>query len=220
MRPLRLEPLGFRCWVITGATAMTAANLGRLSAKKSSAGSGFATGRSISSPSLQHKTVVNIHTADSLNASAPAAQLHLRNCRLCPFDCGPVREQPRACAGCSHHIASEMLHMGEESLLRPAHAIFFSGCTATCTLYRPARFAFHPTYGVMVMPEKLAGRILQRQAEGVASGRAFIGGDPTPHIPFILATLAAGGERRTIPAVFNSNLNLYRNGAGFARRSN
>lgn len=152
---------------------------------------------------------MKIHTADSLNASAQAAQLHLRDCRLCPFDCGPVRETAQGVCrvGVQSHIASEMLHMGEESLLRPAHAIFFSGCTATCTFCTAARFAFHPTYGVTVTPEQLAGRILQRQAEGAASV-CFIGGDPTPHIPFILATLAAAGERRTIPAVFNSNLYL------------
>ncbi|MBK8051433.1 MAG: radical SAM protein [Anaerolineales bacterium] len=163
---------------------------------------------------------MKIHTADSLNASAQAAQLHLRDCRLCPFDCGPVRTTAQGVCrvGDQSHIASEMLHMGEESLLRPAHAIFFSGCTATCTFCTAARFAFHPTYGVTVTPEKLAGRILQRQAEGAASV-CFIGGDPTPHIPFILATLAAAGERRTIPAVFNSNLYLSETALESARRS-
>jgi putative pyruvate formate lyase activating enzyme len=100
-----------------------------------------------------------------------------------------------------------MLHMGEEEALRPAHAIFFSGCTATCHFCTAARFAFHPTYGVTVTPAQLAARILQRQAEGARS-LCFIGGDPAPHIPFILATLAEVGARRTIPAVFNSNFYL------------
>jgi hypothetical protein len=53
----------------------------------------------------------------------------------------------------------------------------------------------------------LAARILQRQAEGARSV-CFIGGDPAPHIPLILATLATLGARRTIPAVFNSNFYL------------
>jgi putative pyruvate formate lyase activating enzyme len=100
-----------------------------------------------------------------------------------------------------------MLHMGEEEPLRPAHAIFFSGCTATCHFCTAARFAFHPTYGVAVTPAQLAQRILQRQQEGARS-LCFIGGDPAPHIPFILATLAAVGEARTIPAVLNSNFYL------------
>src|SRR5690606_16018985 len=44
-------------------------------------------------------------------------------------------------------------------------------------------------------------------AEGARSV-CFIGGDPAPHIPFILAALAAAGARRTIPTVFNSNFYL------------
>ncbi len=98
-----------------------------------------------------------------------------------------------------------MLHLGEEEMLRPAHAIFFSGCTAKCRFCTAAQFAFHPTYGVAVSPAQLARRIVRRQEEGAAS-ICFIGGDPTPHIPFILQTLAELGERKRVPAVFNSNL--------------
>lgn len=53
----------------------------------------------------------------------------------------------------------------------------------------------------------LAQRIVQRQAEGARSV-CFIGGDPAPHIPLIVETLALLGERRTVPAVFNSNFYL------------
>lgn len=109
--------------------------------------------------------------------------------------------------GQSSYIASEMLHMGEEELLRPAHAIFFSGCTATCSFCTAAKFAFRPTYGVTVSPAQLAARMVERQTQGARS-ICFIGGDPAPHIPFILATLAVLGERKAVPAVFNSNLYL------------
>ncbi len=97
--------------------------------------------------------------------------------------------------------------MGEEEILRPAHAIFFSGCTATCSFCTAAKFAFRPTYGVTVSPAQLAARMAQRQDEGARS-ICFIGGDPAPHIPFILASLAALGERKRVPAVFNSNFYL------------
>lgn len=144
-----------------------------------------------------------------LRLQSVAAQRHLADCALCPHRCGTLRAQAagRCRVGPVSYIASEMLHLGEEAPLRPAHAIFFSGCTATCHFCTAARFAFHSTYGVAVTPEQLAGRILQRQAEGAAS-LCFIGGDPSPHIPFILATLAEVGARRTIPAVFNSNFYL------------
>ena len=145
----------------------------------------------------------------ALEQAADIAQAQLSDCTLCPHRCGTVRATAsgRCRVGPTSYIASEMLHMGEEAMLHPAHAIFFSGCTATCHFCTAARFAFHPTYGVTATPQQLAARILQRQAAGARS-LCFIGGDPAPHIPFILATLAAVGDARTIPAVFNSNFYL------------
>ena len=146
----------------------------------------------------------------TLGASVAArAAAHLVDCHLCPFHCGMERAAARGVCrvGATSYVASEMLHMGEEEMLRPAHAIFFSGCTATCTFCTAARFAFRPTYGVPVTATQLARRILQRQAEGARSV-CFIGGDPAPHIPLILATLEELGAQRTIPAVFNSNFYL------------
>ena len=139
----------------------------------------------------------------------PTAQAHLRDCQLCPHRCGAARATASGVCrvGQTSYIASEMLHLGEESMLRPAHAIFFSGCTATCSFCTAAKFAFRPTYGVAVTPAQLAARIEQRQREGARSV-AFIGGDPAPHIPFILETLAALGEGRRVPTVFNSNFYL------------
>ncbi len=145
----------------------------------------------------------------TLSDRAEAAQRHLADCHLCPHRCGTRRRDGTGVCrvGQESFIASEMLHMGEEALLRPAHAIFFSGCTATCSFCTAAKFAFRPTYGVMVTPEQLAARILQRQAEG-ARAICFIGGDPIPHIPFILRTLAILGVQKRIPAVLNSNFYL------------
>lgn len=138
-----------------------------------------------------------------------AANSHLQDCQLCPHRCGTARAAGQGICrvGPVSYVASEMLHMGEEELLRPAHAIFFSGCTATCTFCVAARFAFRPTYGVPVTPAQLAARIVRRQAEGARSV-CFIGGDPAPHIPLILATLEELGSQRTVPAVFNSNFYL------------
>jgi putative pyruvate formate lyase activating enzyme len=137
------------------------------------------------------------------------ANYHLDDCHLCPHRCGAVRATGRGVCRVSQvsYIASEMLHLGEEALLRPAHAIFLSGCTATCSFCTAAKFAFRPTYGVAVSPAQLAGRIVERQEQGARS-ICFIGGDPAPHIPFILATLVELGERKRAPAVFNSNFYL------------
>lgn len=144
-----------------------------------------------------------------LHVQAELAQGQLLDCQLCPYHCGAARATARGVCrvGPTSYVASEMLHLGEEEILRPAHAIFFSGCTATCAFCTAAKFAFRPTYGVAVTPRQLAQRIRQRQTEGARS-LCFIGGDPTPHIPLILATLAELGGDRQIPAVFNSNFYL------------
>lgn len=149
-----------------------------------------------------------MNTLPTLGAQAAA---HLADCQLCPFRCGERRIQGEGVCrvGVTSFVASEMLHHGEEEILRPAHAIFFSGCTAKCSFCTAARFAFRPTYGVPVSAEMLAQRILQRQAEGARSV-CFIGGDPAPHIPLIVETLALLGDRRMNPAVFNSNFYLTR----------
>ena len=140
---------------------------------------------------------------------ATLAQQQLADCHLCPHHCGVQRATARGVCrvGQSSYIASEMLHLGEEEVLRPAHAIFFSGCTATCSFCTAASFAFRPTYGVTVSPAQLAARMVERQQQGARS-ICFIGGDPAPHIPFILATLQTLGARKTVPTVFNSNLYL------------
>lgn len=143
------------------------------------------------------------------NDALPTGAGHLTDCHLCPFHCGTRRATATGVCrvGAVSYVASEMLHYGEEELLRPAHAIFFSGCTARCQFCTAARYAFNPVYGSPVTAAQLAARIVQRQAEGARS-ICFIGGDPTPHIPLILATVALLGERRTIPTVFNSNFYL------------
>jgi len=134
------------------------------------------------------------------------ARAQLEDCRLCPFACGTDRASGRGTCrvGTVSYVASEMLHMGEEKLLRPAHAIFFSGCTARCRFCIAAKYAFHADYGIPVTPAQLAHRIEMRQEEG-ARAICFIGGDPVPHIPTILDTLAHLGGRKRVPAVFNSN---------------
>ncbi len=142
-----------------------------------------------------------------MQARTAAAATQLQNCTLCPHRCGAARATAagRCRVGAQAYIASEMLHMGEEEPLRPAHAIFLSGCTATCSFCTAARFAFRPTYGAVVSPAQLAARILQRQEQG-ARAVAFIGGDPVPHIPFIVAVRAELGGKLRVPLVLNSNL--------------
>ena len=145
-------------------------------------------------------------TPIALARHAQSAQEQLRDCTLCPHLCGTARATAQGVCrvGVDSYIASEMIHVGEEAELSPTQAIFFSGCTATCRFCTAAAFAFRPTYGVRVTPAQLAARIVRRQDEGVRTV-SFIGGDPVPHIPFLLAVAAELGDRKRVPWVFNSN---------------
>lgn len=140
---------------------------------------------------------------------AALAAKHLHDCTLCPHLCGTARAEGEGVCRVAQdtYIASEMMHRGEEALLNPAQAIFFSGCTATCRFCTAAKFAFRPTYGVQITPAQLAERMRLRQSQGARS-ICFIGGDPAPHIPFILDALECFGAERTIPTVLNSNFYL------------
>ena len=97
--------------------------------------------------------------------------------------------------------------MGEEELLRPAHAIFFSGCTATCTFCTAARFAFRPTYGVAVDGAAVGGTHRAAAGRGRAFGLLYRRRPGTAH-PVDRRSAGALGDRRRIPAVFNSNFYL------------
>ena len=145
----------------------------------------------------------------SAHPLAATAHSHLHDCHLCPFHCGAARASGQGVCrvGQESYLASEMLHLGEEEILRPAHALFFSGCTAGCSFCTAARFAFRPSYGVVAEPGVLAERVLQRQAQGARS-LAFIGGDPIPHLLFIVRLLETLGDRLRVPTVLNSNFYL------------
>lgn len=140
-----------------------------------------------------------------LAARAEQARTHLDDCQLCPHRCGAARTTGRGVCRVDTRtfIASEMLHLGEEEAIRPAHAVFFSGCTATCTFCTAARFAFRPQYGVEATPGQLAAAVRRRKAQG-ARTLEFVGGDPLPHLPFVLETLALLGDEAP-PVVWNSN---------------
>ncbi len=106
------------------------------------------TGRLYAPPGCSRTTAGDARPVMELNLAQ--AQRHLTDCHLCPFECGSARATGTGVCRVDQtsFIASEMLHMGEEEMLRPAHAIFFSGCTARCSFCTAARFAFRPTYGV------------------------------------------------------------------------
>jgi putative pyruvate formate lyase activating enzyme len=99
-------------------------------------------------------------------------------------------------------ITSEFLHLGEETVLIPSHTIFFSGCTFQCVFCQNWDIS-QKISGFYVEPEKLASIIIKRRSEG-ARNVNWVGGDPTPNLPYILKVLKE--LTVNVPQIWNSNM--------------
>ncbi len=130
----------------------------------------------------------------------------LKNCYFGERRCMVNREfEEGICRVMEPRITSEFLHMGEETPLVPSHTIFFVGCNLQCIYCQNWDISQNPQEGVILSAEQLAGIIDKRRLEGSRNVN-FVGGDPTPNIPYILKTMQLTSEN--IPVVWNSNLYL------------
>jgi len=126
-----------------------------------------------------------------------------QNCCFCERRCNvDRREQSGNCGVKQPGVASEFLHIGEESVLVPSHTIFFSGCTFHCVFCQNWDISQFNT-GLYVEPLKLASVIAERKAQGSRNVN-WVGGDPTPNVLYILQTLKELNVN--IPQVWNSNM--------------
>lgn len=126
-----------------------------------------------------------------------------RNCCFCERRCGIDRTQENgSCKVKQAAVASEFLHLGEERVLIPSYTIFFSGCTFHCVFCQNWDISQH-SKGVHVPPETLAGMIETRKKQGALNVN-WVGGDPTPNLPYILDTLKQC--ETYLPQIWNSNM--------------
>ena len=126
-----------------------------------------------------------------------------QSCCFCERRCNvDRREQSGNCGVKQPGVASEFLHIGEESVLVPSHTIFFSGCTFHCVFCQNWDISQFNT-GLYVEPLKLASVIAERKAQGSRNVN-WVGGDPTPNVLYILQTLKELNVN--IPQVWNSNM--------------
>jgi putative pyruvate formate lyase activating enzyme len=133
----------------------------------------------------------------------------LENCRMCERRCGVNRwegERGYCGVGPVSRVASEFLHLGEESELVPSHTIFFSGCTFRCVYCQNWDIAMDPRTGNPADPHLLASAIYRGRRQGSRNVN-FVGGNPDPHLHAILSTIALlGEEAKYLPMVWNSNM--------------
>jgi putative pyruvate formate lyase activating enzyme len=124
-------------------------------------------------------------------------------CYFCEHKCKVDRRKTTGKCGVQEsRIASEFLHFGEETVLVPSYTIFFSGCTFQCVFCQNWDISQFPC-GTTIEPKQLVTTIEQRKKQG-ARNVNWVGGDPTPNLPYILKVLQQLNSN--IAQVWNSNM--------------
>lgn len=128
-------------------------------------------------------------------------------CGICERKCGSKRlsGQKGVClvnGKCIVH--SYFHHLGEEAPLVPSGTIFYGGCTFKCVFCQNHDISQEKVeHGEIVSPTQLA-RIQEELRITGARNINHVGGDPTPHLPFILHSLKY--LNINVPQLWNSNM--------------
>lgn len=138
-----------------------------------------------------------------LDLKAVIADKILEKCELCEIKCNVNRKKDIGyCRVGESLVASDFLHLGEEPELVPSYTIFFSGCNFRCVFCQNWDISQYRV-GISYLPKEMATKIMVAFAKG-AKNANFVGGEPTPNLPFILKTLRF--VKTPIPVVWNSNM--------------
>lgn len=141
-----------------------------------------------------------------LDLKIQIAEKMFQHCNYCEKACGIDRRYEKGeCAVDVPLISSEFLHVGEEPPLVPSHTVFFAGCNFNCVYCQNWDISQDPDTGLMLDDKDLALIIENRRRQG-SRNINFVGGDPTPHLLYILRTMKL--VRENIPVVWNSNMYL------------
>ncbi|HDD72497.1 MAG TPA: radical SAM protein [Candidatus Aenigmarchaeota archaeon] len=96
-------------------------------------------------------------------------------------------------------VTSMFAHWGEEEFLIPSFTVFFWSCNFSCVYCQNWQISQRYEKPRKISEEELAEAIDSCGCRNVN----FVGGEPTPYLPFILKTLKL--VKRDIPVVWNSN---------------
>ncbi|MEM1696216.1 MAG: radical SAM protein, partial [Desulfurococcaceae archaeon] len=137
---------------------------------------------------------------------AIAYRLH-SPCRLCERRCSALRSEgkPGVCLVDREAIVhSYFHHMGEEAPLVPSGTIFYGGCNFKCVFCQNYDISqVSARNGDRVSPRELASIQAYLRRSG-ARNINHVGGEPTPHLPFILESLKYLDAN--VPQLWNSNM--------------
>jgi putative pyruvate formate lyase activating enzyme len=126
----------------------------------------------------------------------------LNSCELCERKCKVNRNKELGFCKVGNRpvISSAFIHVGEEPMLIPSFTIFFMGCTFHCQFCQNWEISQWKESGNVTSVEHLTELINQNKN---CRNVNFVGGEPTPHLPFVLDALK--GVKIKIPVVWNSN---------------
>jgi putative pyruvate formate lyase activating enzyme len=130
----------------------------------------------------------------------------LRDCRLCPRQCGVDRlHGQKGYCGLDATVRwfREMLYGGEETPLNPSHQIYFAGCNLRCAFCSVEEWNLQPEAARPVDRGELLAVIERRRQQG-ARTLNLLGGEPAVSVHGILELLARVDVRTTV--VWNSNM--------------
>lgn len=139
----------------------------------------------------------------------------LESCELCERKCkvNRIKNKFGWCGvGKELKISSIFRHFGEEYFLVPSLTIFFWSCTFECQYCQNWEISQRFSEGNSIKERELARRINEYKN---CKNINFVGGDPTPYLPFILKTLKY--IRINLPVVWNSNFYMSKKSMGLLK---
>jgi putative pyruvate formate lyase activating enzyme len=140
-----------------------------------------------------------------LSAKIEGAFAVLESCELCAHRCRVDRTagETGVCrVGNRLSVSSWFDHYGEEPFFVPSFTIFFNLCTFTCRFCQNWEISqIPPPDESHTLSEEELARVID--AHSYCRNVNFVGGEPTPYLPFILKTLRY--VKADIPLVWNSN---------------
>jgi len=126
----------------------------------------------------------------------------LNSCELCERKCKVNRNKEVGECRVRNKpiISSAFVHLGEEPMLVPSFAIFFMGCNSHCQFCQNWSISQWFEKGNITTVKEIAKMIDNNKD---CRNVNFVGGEPTPQLPFILDALQY--VKSNIPTVWNSN---------------
>lgn len=129
----------------------------------------------------------------------------LEECELCSRACLIDRtagEKGYCRVGNRLSVSSCFDHLGEEYFFVPSFTIFFNSCTFSCQFCQNWEISqIEDIDGVGAITETELARAIDQHS--YCKNVNFVGGEPTPYLPFILKTLSHVTSE--IPVIWNSN---------------